>query len=324
MPSQFSLNFAFAYDQPKSEAQFRSENKDFLVTEQLGFTPSGSGEHLLLHITKNGQNTAWVAQQLANFVGIKVNDVGYCGRKDRHAICQQWFSIYLPKQPLINWQHCAIEGVEINSLTQHDKKLRPGDHVANNFQIMLRNITDIEEIKSRLQKVTHGVPNYFGEQRFGHQANNLVEGEQWAEGTSKIHNKKHRGIIISALRAYLFNLVLSERVSTGNWQQALPGDMSADEPTGPLWGRGRSLVTDQTNLTEQNALTAFKTWQDALEHCGLQQERRPLICLPQDFSYEIADNNLKLNFRLQPGQFATSVLREITCLQNKASEQLLQ
>ena len=58
---------------------------------------SGAGEHIWLEVEKNGANTGFVAQRLAEAAGVKEWDVGYAGLKDRYAITRQWFSIYLPK-----------------------------------------------------------------------------------------------------------------------------------------------------------------------------------------------------------------------------------
>ena len=66
----------------------------------MDIEPSGEGEHLWLLISKKDQNTSWVAGILAKLAGIKRNDVGYCGMKDRFAITTQWFSLYVPSRDL--------------------------------------------------------------------------------------------------------------------------------------------------------------------------------------------------------------------------------
>ena len=43
----------------------RTSPEDFQVDEIQSFTPSGQGEHVWLHIKKTGENTDWVAGQLA-------------------------------------------------------------------------------------------------------------------------------------------------------------------------------------------------------------------------------------------------------------------
>jgi tRNA pseudouridine13 synthase len=166
-------------------------------------------------------------------------------------------------------------------------------------------------VSERLQMVAGGVPNYFGEQRFGIAGGNLLEAERLLVGREKINNRRQRGLIISAARAYLFNRVLSQRVEEGTWCEVLEGDVG-NEPTAPLWGRGRSPVSGETAALEERVLAPLHAWREGLEHVGLQQERRSTICLPQNFSAQRQGADLILSFGLAPGQYATAVLREIS------------
>ena len=43
----------FPYGGPQISGVIKSEPADFIVTEKLGFEPSGEGEHLFLSIEKN-------------------------------------------------------------------------------------------------------------------------------------------------------------------------------------------------------------------------------------------------------------------------------
>jgi tRNA pseudouridine13 synthase len=168
------------------------------------------------------------------------------------------------------------------------------------------------------------VPNYFGEQRFGRDGNNLQDAARWATDGLTVRNKKQRGLIISALRAYLFNIVLSRRVERGNWDQDLAGDVGEDVPSGPLWGRGRPLVSGETANLEAEVLADKDEWCRALEHCGLSQERRPLICKPERLAVSFDQNQLQISFELLAGQFATTVLREVVQLQNAANAEVIE
>jgi tRNA pseudouridine13 synthase len=85
-----------AYPASGASAALKLLNDDFIVTEMPLQLPCGEGEHIWLDIEKNGANTAFVAQQLAEAASVHERDVGYAGLKDRYAITRQWFSIYLP------------------------------------------------------------------------------------------------------------------------------------------------------------------------------------------------------------------------------------
>lgn len=315
--TEFNLDFPRAYGELTATAIFREQPEDFQVDEDLGFAPAGSGEHVFLHVRKKGENTAWVAEKIATLAGVNVNDVGYCGRKDRHAITTQWFSVYLPKGPEPIWESINSDSIQLLSASRHQQKLRRGDHQQNHFVICLRNlkIDDRELLEQKIEKVfSNGVPNYFGEQRFGRGGNNLVEAQAILVDGKRYRDKQKRGLMLSAARSFLFNQVLAARVVADNWSQCLDGDVERF-PTGPLWGRGRSLVTGQLAELEQQVLDSWREWCNGLEHAGLSQERRALQLIPHNAAYQWHSGHLLLKFSLDAGEFATAILRELSALQ---------
>lgn len=325
----FSLDFPYAVASPSASALFRSVPEDFQVTEQLGFELSGEGEHLCLYVEKRGQNTHWVAALLAKHFGVDGMAVGYCGMKDRHAVTRQWFSVHLPGRLQERFEQSQpLEGCQVLAQQRHHKKLRRGQHTGNQFVIRLRRIEgDISALEYRLQQIASGVPNYFGEQRFGRAGGNLVEASRllsmWGDtpvnGGQRGGRSRQRspidGIYLSAARAYLFNLVLAERVRLECWQSSLPGEIF---PEGPLWGRGRSTAPPAVQLIEDQVLLPWRDWTNSLEYSGLQQERRPLLLTPGSLQYQWSNHtdyiDLELSFDLSSGCFATSVLRELVLL----------
>ncbi len=318
MTTSISLDFSYAYGEPAARAKFRTQAADFIVEEMLGFAPCGEGEHLYVHIRKWGENTRWVADKLAAHFGVRSIDVGYSGKKDRQADTSQWFSVHLPgHKDDVDWgdfiRQSELRATVIES-AKHRHKLRLGSHQANRFAIRLREIDGLDDATTRLEKIRrNGVPNYFGEQRFGRNGGNLALAARWFEQGEKIANRDQRSMVMSAARAYLFNAVLSERVARQNWATALPGDVLAPDghASGPLWGRGRLPSRDQALAFETNALEDFAAWRTQLEHVGLKQERRPLVLSPKNLSWCARASDLILEFQLLPGQFATALLREV-------------
>lgn len=308
--TRFSLDFPYAYGQPSAQALFRTVPEDFQVDEDLGLELAGSGEHLYVQLRKRGQNTLWLARELARFCGVRDFDVGYSGLKDRQAVTTQWFSVYLPKGLQRDLAAFRPEGVELLDAQWHSHKLKAGMHRSNHFVIRLRNLS--APVDHRLEQVAEGVPNYFGEQRFGIDGGNLEQAQALLVERRNIRNRKERGLILSAARSYLFNRVLAQRVQEGSWSQPLDGE---DEPSGPLWGRGRPLASGETLALETAVLAEWQEWCHALEHQGLQQERRPLRCVPGNFEGHQEAQDLLLSFSLPPGQYATAVLRELVELQ---------
>ena len=266
-----------------------------------------------MHIRKRDQNTQWVARLLAELAGIKRNDVSYCGMKDRFAVTTQWFSLYLPGKEIPPEQ--LVHGdFEILSMARNNKKLRRGMHAANTFRLVLREFTSLEEhfsaIDARLNSIaSDGVPNYFGEQRFGHDAGNLHQAQDLIERDQLKGNRRGTGLYLSAARSWLFNLVLAERLRQNSWSEPFEHE---SEPSGPLWGRGRSAASGDLEVLEQGILTPWQSWCYALEHAGLKQERRGLVLTPQNMHWQrLGVDQLELSFDLSGGCFATVILREI-------------
>ena len=305
-----------AFPPSGASATLKLLNEDFIVTELPLQHPSGEGEHIWLDVEKNGANTAFVAQQLAEAAGVQERDVGYAGLKDRYAITRQWFSIYLPKGETPDLTPLQHPEFKVLSQSRHVKKLRPGDLQGNRFRIVLRDVTgDGDAIEANLKAVaSQGVPNYFGAQRFGFEGGNVEQGRAMLAREIRVRNPKKKGIYLSAVRSFVFNEVLALRIQQGLWGQTLPGDVmdEAGRPTGPLWGRGRVTTTDQAQALEKGVAERHATLCDGMEHAGLDQERRALVASPVDMSWEWPQaNQLVLTLSLRAGTYATSVLTEI-------------
>ena len=305
-----------AYPASGASATLKLLNEDFIVTELPLQLPSGEGEHIWLDIEKNGANTAFVAQQLAEAAGVEDRDVGYAGLKDRYAITRQWFSIYLPKGETPDLSLLQHPEFKVLGQSRHVKKLRPGDLQGNRFRIVLRDVTgERDAIEANLEAVaSHGVPNYFGAQRFGHDGGNVEQGRAMLAREIRVRNPKKKGIYLSAVRSFVFNEVLALRIRRGLWGKTLPGDVmdEAGRPTGPLWGRGRVIATDQAQALEDGVAERHASLCDGMEHAGLDQERRSLMASPVEMSWEWPQaNQLVLTFSLPAGNYATSVLNEI-------------
>jgi len=303
----YDLDFPFSLGAPTRSAGFRTVAEDFQVVEELGFSPEGTGEHLLLNIRKRDENTRWVAKLLAQHFDVAESTVGYCGMKDRRAVTTQWFSVQLPGSGSVVLPE--LGGCEILASGRHPKKLRPGMHRENAFVIRLRfDDTAMPDIESRLEMIAqHGVPNYFGEQRFGIAGNNLREVAAIVSSPQPRFRGKRGGLYLSAARSWLFNTVLAERVRRGTWRAGAVNDA-------PMWGRGRPEVAPEVAVEEAEILADWQSWCNVLEHSGLRQERRAMVLAPRNFQWRWHGNDLELSFSLPPGSYATALLRELAQL----------
>lgn len=305
-----------AYPASGASATLKLLNEDFVVTELPLQLPCGEGEHIWLEIEKNGANTAFVAQQLAEAAGVREWDVGYAGLKDRYAITRQWFSIYFPKGETPDLTQLQHPEFKVLGQSRHLKKLRPGDLQGNRFRIVLRDVAgDHEAIEANLKAAAaQGVPNYFGAQRFGFEGGNVAQGRAMLAREIRVRNPKKKGIYLSAVRSFVFNEVLAARIQQGLWGKALPGDVldEAGRPTGPLWGRGRVSTTDEAQALEMGVAERHASLCEGMEYAGLDQERRALVASPVDMAWAWPQaQQLVLTFALPAGNYATSVLNEI-------------
>ena len=320
------------------DATIRREPGDFLVTEIIDFELSGDGEHDFLWIEKTAANTAWVSLALARHASVAAVDVGYAGLKDRHAITKQWFSVRRPTGAGTDWTLFEAEGVQLLEVRRHNRKLRRGAHRGNSFRIALRSAgidSKHDEITRRVAVVRdQGVPNYFGEQRFGRDGGNLDLAQAVFAGRRVKRDK--RSIAISAARSFLFNQILNARVRGHTWNRLQAGDLAnldgsgsifsvaelTDElvdrcsvrdihPTGTLWGDGAPRTTGKVAAAELDAVADHELLVEGLKNARVDASSRALRLVADGMSLEFGDDVLWLEFCLPKGGFATTVLREL-------------
>jgi tRNA pseudouridine13 synthase len=339
MPDHATRTLAFAYGKPPVSGCLRRSPEDFQVTELPLVEPDGSGEHVWLRVRKRTENTDHVAGLLAAHAGVHPRQVSYAGLKDRHAVTEQWFSVHLPGRVEPDWQALNSDTLAILQSLRHTRKLQRGALRGNAFRITVRDVQGDEVLlEERLAQVrAQGVPNYFGAQRFGIKGSNLQRAEQLFRNPRMKLSRNRRSMTLSAARSQLFNQVLSRRVQQGSWNSVLPGDAmqlhgsrsffiaeTIDEtlpgriaaqdihPTGPLHGRGDTVVQGVCRELEAAVLADYELFRLGLEAAGLRQERRALRLPVAELRWQWPQPGvLVLEFSLPAGSYATSVLREL-------------
>lgn len=303
----FSLDFPRALAISRQRAVLKARPEDFRVEEILLPPEEEQGEHVWLWLEKNGQNTEYVAKQLARKAGVRAMDIGVSGLKDRWAVTRQWFSVYLGSRPEADWFNLGLEGVQVLEVRRQAKKLRRGEHSGNRFQITLRDVCVDDALRGGLESLrVNGFPNYFGVQRFGRQGENLRRGEAYFEGKIKA-SRSQRSFYLSAARSYLFNLILAQEVEAGSWQ--------AHGASGALYGDPQPGLEPIT-ASEALVFEQYPVLVDGLRKNRMKLDRRPLCVVPKDFEWQETDKSLCLGFQLPAGVFATSLLDELFILDN--------
>ncbi len=354
-----NTDWHYAWGRPTGTADLKTVESDFLVEEILGFEPDQKGEFVYLWIEKKGVNTDFLAKRLAKAANVSARQVSYAGAKDRHALTRQWFCIHSPKQDVdvagIEKVFLAPEMVRVLEKKRHSKKLRTGGHLGNRFVLRLRNLdSDIDEMQQRLALIERfGVPNYYGEQRFGIQGNNLVNGRKMVlpgrKGTHKLG--KTESFWLSAIRSWFFNEALSAFVADGSWDTLQVGDIAQPQdgsqsfrvkalsldlihrhkfgqvsPVLPLISDGWPMGTTPARAESMAALYAEETaLLNGLITYDFARDSRPTRLAPENMAWELlkgdkGPDQLVLQFELPRGAFATSVLRELFVINDRSQE----
>ncbi|PPK51552.1 tRNA pseudouridine(13) synthase TruD [Marinobacter persicus] len=332
--TQWRLDWPVSGGHRVGSAKLKVQPEDFRVTEYLwpedanpeaNETAAGAGEHLCVRLEKNGDNTEYVARELAAMAGCRHYEVGFCGLKDRHAVTVQWFSLYRPGQE--GEDQALLEAIAarwpVLASRRHARKLRPGDHQGNGFELILRDVSaDRSALDQALTELRErGAPNYFGPQRFGFGGGNLDRAVNL--DPTRLNRKRGRGgrnasknvLYFSAARSWLFNEVLAARVEEGNWLTVLPGEPSPQDclPTGPLWGDGGTTATGEQGSMERDIVDAHPELAHLFKATRMKPERRALVTRPESLSWQWLEDGsaLSLTFFLLPGQYATTILADI-------------
>ena len=320
------------------QATIRTTPEDFRVEELDAFPASGAGEHLLVTIEKRGMTTAEAARRIARWAGVAESAIGHAGLKDRHAIASQRLTVWLPKRIAPDIATLESPTLRVVESHWHSRKLPRGALAGNRFVLLLRDVRgERDMVESRLRAIAlHGVPNYFGEQRFGRAGDNVAQALAMFAGRRV--RREERAMLLSAARSELFNRVLASRVQSATWRRALEGDVfmlcgthsifgpepdlaamqarldALDiDPTGPLWGEGTLRTQAGVAALEQAPLgDDDAALRHGLEAARMKQERRALRLCPQSMDWTWRDEGaLQLAFALPPGTYATTVLAEL-------------
>jgi tRNA pseudouridine13 synthase len=327
----------YVYGSPTGTGKLRTSAEDFIVDEDLSFEPSGTGEHCFLLIQKKRENTDFVARQLAKFAGVRQRDIGYAGLKDRHAVTTQWFSVWLPGKADPDWNAFETDNLKLLHTVRHARKLKRGVLSGNRFKITIRDWRgDQLHTSGQLDLIkANGIANYYGEQRFGIQGQNINKALAMFNGVKP--HREQRSLYLSAVRSYLFNQILGHRVFANNWNLALAGDVfmfdrskscfksklpdaeilrrledKSIHPTGVLWGEGEVDVSADALAVEQTVIENNSELAQGLIANKVEKARRALRVNVENLEWQFKDNTtLQLSFTLPAGCYATSLLREI-------------
>jgi len=327
--------------------RLKVEPEDFVVEEIPAYLPSGEGEHLYLWIQKRDLSADQLLGHLSRSLRLPREQIGMAGLKDRRAITRQWVSVPAACEAMLS----AVENESVCLLktSRHTNKLKTGHLRGNRFEILVRDVPqDSLPLAQRIaDEITRsGIPNRFGDQRFGHDGNTaemgfrLLTGDMTPRDLPPSRRKFLLRLALSAAQSTLFNGVLDRRREQG-WLHAVQcGDIMqvdasgglflAEEvaveqprferretvPTGPLFGPKMKQPTGKPLELEQQILAESGLTPDQFrEYSKLTSgARRPLLLWPDELSAEFHPDGILFRFGLPSGAYATVVLDQF--LQN--------
>jgi tRNA pseudouridine13 synthase len=309
----------------------RSELQDFCVEELPVYLPQGKGSHAYAWIEKCGLSTRDLVLALMQ-EGLKEQQIGVAGLKDKYAITKQWISVPNKFAKAIE-KLGDLEGVKILELSRHKNKLGMGHLRGNRFTVRVRQASEIDRARRILEVLRSlGVPNYFGPQRFGNGGLNAVDGYKVLYGLQAPGGHRLKGLFISSLQSLFFNHLLSQRIEAGLFNTVILGDWAKKHDTGgeflvedmieserakrfeisailPLYGKRVKVAQGLAGEFEQKTLEYLQlSWVKFTSRRGDRRlSRFPL----QEVSLEPTDDGYIVSFALPKGAFATSILREL-------------
>lgn len=331
---------------PGIGGRIRAEAQDFRVTEIPAYPPCGQGPHVYINLSRAGMTTLEVAARLARSLDVPRAVVGYAGLKDKQALTTQTFSIGLEdRDPQLCAQLPArLEDehpFQVHWVQRHTNRLKPGHLHGNRFAILIRDTAlPLSEAAAQAARIgqhlrTHGLANFFGPQRFGHNGYNVVQGWHILHEGVQTHPKWRRRFFLSAYQSYLCNQYLAWRQADMGLDVMLAGDIARKHGTG-----GMFVVTDPVQDTarlqageisftapmfgyrmweaegpalqgENNILAQAGVCRQDWRHQRVRGTRRMGRVLVPDLTVTESDSGVQLAFTLPKGSFATVVLREI-------------
>ncbi len=326
-------------DVPGCGGVFKATPEDFEVEELPAYEPSGErdAEHLFLWIEKRGLSTQDAAKALTRHCGLKEKDVSWAGLKDRHAVTRQYLCApaRFVEPKLADLQ---VPGLTVLRSARHRNKLKSGHLHGNRFTLRLRGVRDVDAARASLAAlVKAGVPNYFGEQRFGLGGDNAARGKAILLAGGRHRDRFERKLFLSAYQSELFNRVLAARLSDGTYARALVGDVLKKvptggeflcaeplvdqprvdafevSPTGPMFGPEMRHPTGDADALESRVLVDEGIERALFERGGGETlgTRRTLRVPLALEALEAEGEVLTLRFTLPAGSYATVLLREL-------------
>ncbi|MGH7281996.1 MAG: tRNA pseudouridine(13) synthase TruD [Polyangiaceae bacterium] len=322
--------------------QIKALPEDFVVEEIPAYEPCGEGEHLYVRFTKRGLTTDEAVRTVAKALKANPREAGVAGLKDRVGVTTQTVSFFLPKKLHPDADATALQlqldGITLISAVRHGNKIKTGHLHGNRFDVLVRDVADHEmtALQASFDRIrADGVPNAYGEQRFGRDQQNASQARAWLKGEGLApKDPRARRFLFSALQSEAFNHVLARRVKERTWNRCIRGDLlqKADSgglflcedvekdlprcvsgevsPTGPMFGpKMRETEADAHVIEEESKRECIGDIDWTLARGLGDGTRRALRLWVSDLRFFTEQaGSLRVHFMLPKGAYATTVI----------------
>ncbi|KAF5019634.1 hypothetical protein F66182_8359 [Fusarium sp. NRRL 66182] len=168
-----------------------------------------TGEYLHFTLFKENRDTMDAVNQIARFLKVKPQVIGYAGTKDRRASTVQRCSVRYMRQRNLAGINGKVWGVSTGDYEYNDNSIHLGQLLGNEFVIAIKSCQmvgesndepiaqQVEKLKKNVDSALshmhqHGWINYFGHQRFGthevgtHEVGQLILCDKYEEAVKSL------------------------------------------------------------------------------------------------------------------------------------------
>lgn len=317
---------------------------DFVVEEIPAYQPCGEGEHCMVLLQKRNLTTPQAIERLCSTLRVDRRQVGVAGLKDKQGVTRQWISI--PRVRPAEVEQIQMPDLQVLRAGLHRNKLRTGHLRGNRFTVVLSKTCEdaLRRARAILDRlVREGMPNYYGQQRFGRQGDNARQGWRILRGEQALPKDRFkRRLLVSAAQSQLFNMVLAARVRQGLLRRLVGGEVLQRADSSGLFV-SEDIDVDQRRLTAGEVMVtgpivgprmvqarpkspARELEDGIIDQYGVDVStfakvgrlarggRRPLTAMVHDATVEPGrcSTELIVRFALPAGAYATVLLWELT------------
>jgi len=303
--------------------KIKQHPEDFIVKEITNLPFKDSGRYLVCVLKKKNYTTIRAAEQIAKSLGVKINDIGFAGIKDKNAVTEQYISVKGVGEEEID--DVNLKDIDLRVVGYLDTPISLGDLEGNEFGIVVRGFNGSLK-KERM------MPNFFGEQRFSKHNVEIggallrsefkralelilktdIDYEKEIKESIKdkpndfiralkLIPKKLLKLYVHAYQSYLWNRCLEEYISIGG----------AKDVKIPLVGFGTEIYDEKVEEIVEKVMDyekiGFRSFiNHSIPDISLEGDMRDAFVEIKDFKVlDKGKDFVKIGFRLKKGSYAT-------------------